>query len=57
MGESCIRDWRKNKSKIEQLSSKSLRSPGGGGGRKACSLSMEDTVAAWIPSLLNICRC
>ena len=46
--ESCIRDWRKNKSKIEQLSSKSLWLPGGG--HKACFPSMEDTIAAWIDS-------
>lgn len=46
--ESCIRDWKKNRAKIEQTSAISKRLPGGG--RKACSPCMEEALADWIDS-------
>ena len=48
VGESCIRDWKKNRSKLEQMSSKCSRLPGAG--RKPCAPDMEETLAAWIDS-------
>ena len=46
VGESCIRDWRKNKSMLQQMPGKSLCLPGGG--RKPCAPDMEKALADWI---------
>lgn len=46
IGESCVREWRKNKDKLKEQTSKRLRLIGGG--RKAKAPSMEDALTTWI---------
>ena len=46
VGESSVRDWRRQKSKLGSLPSKSQRLPGGG--RKPHAEDMEEVLAAWI---------
>ena len=46
VGESSVRDWRKQKNKLAVLPSKSLCLPGGG--RRAHAPDIEETLTAWI---------
>ena len=48
VGESSIRDWRKQRDQLKELPSKRLRLTGGG--RKAQAPDMEEELSAWIDS-------
>ena len=48
VGESSIRDWRKQRNQLKELPSKRLRLTGGG--RKAQAPDMEEELSAWIDS-------